>query len=72
MIEQYGSLMVAFIGGFLFAGSSVVLSVGTALWNYIFGMILVGIAWNLSFSAGTVMLTSCYEVITYSMNCFLY
>lgn len=61
LIEKHGSLMIAFIGGFLFAGSSVVLAVDSQMWNYILGMCLLGIAWNLSFSAGTVMLTSCYE-----------
>lgn len=62
LITLYGSFIVAIIGGFLFSGSAVILAIGTAEWNYIVGMILVGIAWNLSFSAGTVMLTSCYKV----------
>jgi MFS family permease len=62
LIERYGSFSVALIGGFIFAGSSVLLALGTAEWNYIAGMILVGVAWNFSFSAGTVMLTSSYKV----------
>eukprot|EP01039_Chlorochromonas_danica_P002280 gene2280-2495_t len=61
MIEKYGSLFVSFLGGFLFAGSSVVLAIDTASWNYVLGMILLGVAWNFSFSAGTVMLTSSYD-----------
>lgn len=62
LIQKHGSFFVALIGGLIFAGSSVVLAIGTELWNYIVGMILVGIAWNFSFSAGTVMLTSSYKV----------
>lgn len=62
LIQKHGSFVVALIGGLIFAGSSVVLAIGTELWNYIVGMILVGIAWNFSFSAGTVMLTSSYRV----------
>eukprot|EP01040_Poterioochromonas_malhamensis_P015709 gene15709-17636_t len=61
LIERYGSFVVALIGGILFGGSSVVLATGKELWNFILGMSLVGIAWNFSFSAGTVMLTHCYK-----------
>jgi MFS family permease len=62
LIEKYGSFVVAMIGGVMFAGSSVILATGIELWNYMVGMSLVGFAWNLSFSAGTVMLTTCYKV----------
>ena len=62
LIERYGTFIVALVGGFIFAGSSAVLGLGDDTWNYIFGMILLGIAWNFSFSAGTVMLTGCYKV----------
>lgn len=61
-IERYGTMIVAFTGGLIFAGSAIVLAVGIELWNYILGMSLLGIAWNLSFSAGTVMLTTTYKV----------
>lgn len=61
LIERYGTFLVALTGGFIFAGSSVVLALGSETWNYIFGMVLLGIAWNFSFSAGTVMLTGCYK-----------
>ncbi|RYG67969.1 hypothetical protein EON64_06250 [archaeon] len=61
LIERYGSLMVAFVGGFLFAASSVLLAIGDSLWNFLVGMMVLGVGWNLAFSAGTVMLTSCYE-----------
>lgn len=62
LIERYGPFIVAMIGGLLFAGSSVVFLVGSELWNFIMGMMLLGVAWNFSFSAGTVMLTTSYKV----------
>jgi len=63
LIGQIGVFNVALIGGVLFAASVVVLGVGTASWNYILGMILIGVGWNLSFSSGTVMLTGCYKPV---------
>ena len=62
MIGLYGSFIVAAVGGVVFLGSAVVFLIGTAEWNYIVGMILLGIGWNFSFSAGTVMLTESYLV----------
>ena len=63
LISLYGSFNVCIIGSLVFAMSSVVFSFGKELWNYFTGMILLGVAWNFSFSAATVMLTACYEVI---------
>jgi hypothetical protein len=54
--------MIALIGGFIYVSSSVVLAIDTQYYNYILGMILLGVAWNFAFSAGTVMLTTCYKV----------
>jgi MFS family permease len=61
LIDSLGSLFVAIIGGIIFAASLLVMGLGQNLFNYTFGMILVGIGWNLSFSTGTVMLTSSYN-----------
>ncbi|KAJ1431642.1 major facilitator superfamily domain-containing protein [Ochromonadaceae sp. CCMP2298] len=63
LIQRYGSFPVAFTGAFIFAASSSVLAMGTEFWNYAFGMVLNGLGWNFCFSAGTVMLTSCYKPI---------
>lgn len=60
LITKYGSFLVALAGVFIYLGSCFVFIIGTDLWNYIFGMILLGIGWNFSFSAGTVMVTSTY------------
>lgn len=62
LIETYGTVGIAFVGGIIFAASAVVLAIDSELWNFVLGMILVGVAWNFSFSAGTVMLTSSYKV----------
>ena len=62
LIHLFGTFIVAIIGAILFAFSAVIFAFGKELWNYYGGMILLGIAWNFSFSAGTVMLTSCYAV----------
>ena len=61
LIDTLGSLFVAIIGGIVFAASLLVMGLGQNLFNYTFGMILVGIGWNLSFSTGTVMLISSYN-----------
>ena len=62
LISQYGSFVVALWGGVIFIGSIIIFILGTQSWNYFLGMILLGIGWNFSFSAGTVMLTETYQV----------
>lgn len=62
LIQDYGTFNVSVLGAVLFAVSAVVFIIGEDLWNYFLGMILLGIAWNFSFSAGTVMLTQSYKV----------
>jgi MFS family permease len=62
LIKQHGPFRISMTGAFIFALSSFFFAFGTALWNYYGGMILLGIAWNLSYSSATIMLTGCYEV----------
>lgn len=62
LIEKFGTLSVALLGALVFGASSFVLASGDSLWNYTLGMVLSGLGWNFAFSAGTVMLTSCYKV----------
>eukprot|EP01038_Epipyxis_sp_PR26KG_P016165 gene16165-21978_t len=62
-MQKWGTLSIAALGGVLFGASCVVLIINSDLWNFILGMILCGIGWNFSFSAGTVMLTSSYQPI---------
>mgnify|MGYP003385697666 FL=1 len=61
LIERYGSFLVAVLGAIVFACSSFVFVSSTELWTFYVGMSLLGIAWNFSFSAGTVMLTGSYK-----------
>lgn len=61
LIGLYGALAVSICGGFLFACSTFTMWAGESLYNYIFGMILCGVGWNFSFSAGTVMLMGSYQ-----------
>lgn len=60
LIKRSGTFAVSMYGAIIFAVSATVFAVGEELWNYFLGMILLGIAWNFSFSAGTVMLTESY------------
>lgn len=72
LIEKFGTFSVAFLGAVVFAMSSLVLAIGDEFWNYSLGMVLSGLGWNFAFSAGTVMLTSCYKVniISWAFNTF--
>jgi MFS family permease len=69
LIQDYGTFNVSVLGAVLFAVSAVVFIIGEDLWNYFLGMILLGVAWNFSFSAGTVMLTQSYQVTTIPPCC---
>jgi MFS family permease len=69
LIQDYGTFNVSVLGAVLFAVSAVVFIIGEDLWNYFLGMILLGVAWNFSFSAGTVMLTQSYQVTTIPPVC---
>ena len=61
LINRIGTFTVSFLGAVIFAGSAVFFATGDLFLNFMAGMVLLGIAWNFSFSAGTVMLTSCYK-----------
>lgn len=62
LIKKHGTFKVSLWGAGVFTLSAVVFGIGESKWNFFVGMILLGLAWNLSFSAGTVMLTDTYEV----------
>ena len=61
LIEGYGAFLVAMTGSLIFTGAAVSFLSGTRLVNFYLGMCLLGLAWNFSFSAGTVMLTGSYK-----------
>ena len=60
-IKKFGTFTMSIIGGVLFAFSAVSFLQDDNAENYFIGMILLGVAWNFSFSAGTVMLTYTYS-----------
>jgi len=60
-IKAKGTYFVSAVGAGVFAVSAVVFALGKEDWNFFLGMILLGGAWNLNFSSGTVMLTECYR-----------
>ncbi len=60
-IKKFGTFTMSMIGGVLFAFSAVSFLQDDNAENYFIGMILLGVAWNFSFSAGTVMLTYTYR-----------
>jgi MFS family permease len=62
LIEYYGSFLIALVGGIIFLLALFILTVQQQFDNYLFGMMLLGLGWNFAFSAGTVMLTTCYTV----------
>lgn len=62
LIKNYGPFKISLIGTIVFTFSSIIFALGTSLWNYYAGMILLGVAWNFSYSSATIMLTGCYEV----------
>jgi MFS family permease len=64
LIKSYGPFKMSLVGTAIFALSSIIFALGTSLWNYYVGMILLGIAWNFSYSSATIMLTGCYQVTT--------
>lgn len=62
LIKSYGAFNVAVVGAIVFALSAVMFAVEDSLWNYYTGMTLLGLAWNFSYSAATIMLMGCYTV----------
>jgi MFS family permease len=62
LIHNYGGIRVAILGTFVYAACAVILAIGSYQWNYFVGMGLLGVAWNFSYSAATIMVTECYLV----------
>ncbi|KAL1515596.1 hypothetical protein AB1Y20_002216 [Prymnesium parvum] len=60
LIQRFGPPRVALLGVGVFAAAAATMLAGSELWNFIVGMAFCGVAWNLCFSSGTVLLSSCY------------
>ena len=59
-IRRAGPYLASVAGLAFYAVSATILASGRRLPDFIVGMALCGIAWNLCFSSGTVLLTTCY------------
>ena len=60
VIAKVGPIVTSLIGVVLFGGAAAALATGEAFVNFVVGMALCGVSWNLCFSSGTLMLSSCY------------
>lgn len=60
VIAKVGPIVTSLIGVALFGGAAATLASGQAFVNFVVGMALCGVSWNLCFSSGTLMLSSCY------------
>ena len=61
LIKHIGPYAASGLGFVVFAICAVILAISQQLWNFILGMVFNGIAWNICFTSGTVLLTACYE-----------
>ena len=61
LIAAFGPYVASGCGLVIFAASASVLAAGQSLAEYASGMVLCGVAWNLCFTSGTVLLTQCYD-----------
>lgn len=61
-IEKYGPVLIISIGFIATIASNVIMAVGTAYWNFMVGMTLLGIGWNFVFVSATTLLTQTYTV----------
>jgi len=52
--------LASFLGLLIFSAAAALLASGQYLYNFAVGMCLCGLAWNLTFSAATVLLTTTY------------
>ena len=62
LIERMGTITIDFIGMLFLISANVAMIFGTAYWNFMVGMFLLGVGWNLTFISSTTLLTECYLV----------
>ena len=61
LIKRWGVLTVMSAGLVAFAGHIAIALFGTAFWNFVSGLILLGIGWNFLFIGGTTLVASAYQ-----------
>lgn len=62
LIEKFGTIIFILIGLIILMASNLVMIFGTADWNFLVGMFLCGVGWNLTFVSGTTTLVQTYRV----------
>jgi MFS family permease len=60
LILRFGVERIVFLGLALIVASGIVSISGIALWNFWFGLVLLGVGWNFSFIGATTMVTQCH------------
>lgn len=59
-IQSAGPYTVSYVGIFFFLSSTSVLLIGDNVWNFMVGMLLCGVGWNMCFSAASMLLSRSY------------
>ena len=62
LIERFGTIAIDFVGIWFLIGANVIMILGVDYWNYMVGMFLLGVGWNLTFISSTTLLTQTYLV----------
>jgi len=61
LIYRFGVLKIMFIGAMVLIGCAVVALSGQLYWNFVVGLIMLGIGWNFLYIGGTTLLTEVYS-----------
>jgi len=61
LIHRFGVLKIMFIGAMVLIGCAVVAISGQLYWNFVVGLIMLGIGWNFLYIGGTTLLTEVYS-----------
>ena len=61
LIARYGVKPVIAAGLSLIVLAAIVLMIGTALWNFWLGLVLLGIGWNFAFIGATTLVTEAHD-----------
>lgn len=75
IIRKLGPYRTSLLGLLLFTTSATTLCIGQSQVHFMLGMALCGVSWNISFSSGTVLLTTCHQaheaLIVQAVNDFI-
>lgn len=72
LIEWFGCIPIDMAGLLFLVASNVVMILGMDYWNFMLGMVLLGVGWNFSFISSTTLLTQTYTVRLLPQYSFCY